>query len=111
MVLTNGNRYGFVAENITGSSVDGPFNTLVDGRRKIELDTVCPAYEPSNQWTDEDRKKTILRVLEEISRLSDGRLPNVSRAQINDVGERIRFLVTASPDFLESNRLVILTGQ
>ncbi len=35
--LKNGNRYGFVPEIVTSSSVDGELRAFAGGRRKVEL--------------------------------------------------------------------------
>jgi len=65
---------------------------------------------PSNHWTDKERRDTILEILNEIDP-QDGRPVNFDREKVADVGQRIRFLASQSAEFLEVNREAILNGQ
>lgn len=64
---------------------------------------------PSSKWTDGERLKAITAILNEVPK--EKVLSQLATSKINDIWERIRFLASATPQFLEANRKGILEGQ
>ena len=66
-------------------------------------------FEPSKEWTAEDRLKVIAGISDRLVSWSHQR--EVPRAVIYDTAERINSAATKPAAFLEDNRKSILEGQ
>ena len=67
-------------------------------------------FEPSPQWTDEERKRVVLDICKAMEKKSKEHA-FIDPSKIFDLMERIRFILTEPAAFLEKNRKDILTGQ
>lgn len=66
-------------------------------------------YSPSSEWTSEERIKVALDLINEMgdtARAGKWASPLV----LGDFSDRLNFILTMSPRFLENNRNVILNG-
>ena len=66
-------------------------------------------FEPSPEWTDEERRKVVLQIALQLKELAyQG---TIVPTKARDFAERIELVLTAGVSVLEANRNTILTGE
>jgi hypothetical protein len=66
-------------------------------------------FQPSHQWTEEERRIVVSAIGITMMNEAQGK-KYIASARSHELGNRLRILATAGPEFLEANRALILDG-